>query len=79
MVYKNSTPSKPPNNSTITLEECEDLHNQVSKLEEKINKLNNRSITHNYLVNMKIKIQQMENKMNENREHMENKMYENRE
>jgi predicted nucleic acid-binding Zn-ribbon protein len=78
-VPKITSPIKPPEISSMTHEENEEIHNQLSKLEDQLNELSARSITSNDLVNTQRQIQHMENKMNENKEHMENKMDENRE
>jgi hypothetical protein len=71
MAPKNiSTPIKPPEISSITHEENEEIHNKLSKLEDQLNDLSARSITSDELVNTQRKIQEMEKKM----EQMENKM-----
>jgi sugar-specific transcriptional regulator TrmB len=44
-VPKNYTPIKPPESSTMTHEESEEIHNQLSKLENQFNELSDRSIT----------------------------------
>jgi hypothetical protein len=55
-----STPIKPPEVSSITHEENDEIHNRLSKLEEQLNDLSARSITSNDLVNSQRKIQEME-------------------
>jgi hypothetical protein len=65
-----TSPNKPPEISSITHEENEEIHNKLSKLEDKLNDLSVRSITSDELVNTQRKIQDMEkeNKMDENQE-----------
>jgi hypothetical protein len=48
---KISTPIKPPESSTMTQEESEEIHNQLSKLETQINELSYRSIKKDDLIN----------------------------
>jgi hypothetical protein len=80
---KFTSPNKPTKIFSITHEENEEIHNNLSKLEDKLNGLSVRLITSVELVNIQRKIQDMKNKMDENQEHMErkmeNKMDENRE
>jgi hypothetical protein len=80
-----STPIKPLEVSSITQEENEDIHNNLSKLEEQLNDLSAKSITRDELVNSQRKIQEMDEKTNENKnemkitlDDMKNKMYENK-
>jgi hypothetical protein len=54
---KITTPIKPPEISSITHEENEEIHNKLSKLEDQLNDLSARSITSNEVVNTQRKIQ----------------------
>jgi uncharacterized coiled-coil DUF342 family protein len=69
-----STLVKPLEVSSITLEENEEIHNKLSKLEEQLNDFRTRLVTSDELVNTQRKIQEMEKKMDE----MENKTDENK-
>jgi hypothetical protein len=82
---KNSTPIKPPESSTMTHEESEDIHNQLSNLENQFKELSDRSVTNVDLVNTQRQIEiNMENmdqrwniwnrKMDQKMEYMEQKM-----
>jgi hypothetical protein len=62
-----STPIKPLEFSSITQEENEDINNRLSKLEERLNDLSANSITRDELVISQTKIQEMDEKMNENK------------
>jgi predicted nucleic acid-binding Zn-ribbon protein len=71
---KVKTPIKYPEESSMTQEENEDIHNRLSKLEEQLKDVSDKS---NNWVNLQRQIQVMEGKMDglENKmEGMENKM-----
>ena len=57
---KVTTPIKPPEVSSMTQEENEDIHNRLSKLEEQIKNVSEKS---NNWVNSQRQIQVMEGKM----------------
>ena len=54
---KITTPIKPPEISSITHEENEEIHNKLSKLEEQLNELSAISITRDELEKSQIQIQ----------------------
>jgi uncharacterized protein YukE len=68
-----TTPIKPPEVSSRTQEENEDIHNMFSKLEEQINDLSDNS---NIWVNSQRHIQEIESNMDENKEEIQNSMKE---
>jgi hypothetical protein len=57
-----STPIKSPEVSSMTQEQSEDIHNRLSKLEEQLNDLSDKS---NNWVKSQRKMQEMERKMDE--------------
>jgi hypothetical protein len=59
---KVTTPIKPPEVSSMTQEENEDIHNRLSKLEEQLNDLSDKS---NNWVNSQRQIQEMERNMDD--------------
>jgi uncharacterized protein Yka (UPF0111/DUF47 family) len=68
---KITSPIKPLESSIETHEENEDIHNQLSNLENKIDELNDRSRKKSDLINVQVEV---EKNMDENRVQMENKM-----
>jgi hypothetical protein len=62
---KMTTPIKPPEVLSTTQEENEDIHNTLSKLEEQLNDLSYKS---NNWIKSQRQIQELEKKMDENRE-----------
>jgi hypothetical protein len=65
------SPIKPLESSSMTHEENEEIHNQLSKWENQINKLNDRSVKNSDLINAKIEI---ERKMDKRMEELNNSM-----
>jgi hypothetical protein len=70
---KVTTLIKPPKVSSMTQEENEDIHNTLSKLEEQLSELSDKS---NNWVNSQRKIQEIERNMKENKEEIQNSMKE---
>jgi hypothetical protein len=66
---KNYTSIKPLENSTMTCDESEDMHNQLSKLNNWVNELSDRSVK--ILVKTQRQMQKMVQKMDQNMEQME--------
>jgi phosphoribosylaminoimidazole-succinocarboxamide synthase len=66
---------KPPEISTMTHEENQETQNQLSNLDKKINEVNDRLVKKYNLINVQTKMElNLENNINNNREHVENNM-----
>jgi hypothetical protein len=79
-----TSPNKPPESSSITHEENEEMKNHISTLDSHFNKLNDKSVKKVDLINTQIEIERnveelMERKMNEIKEKMKIIMDENKE
>jgi hypothetical protein len=60
---KVTSPIKPTKSSNMTQEESEEIHNQLSKLENQGNELRDNSITRDDLINTQRKLYNMEYNM----------------
>jgi hypothetical protein len=54
---KITSPIKPPKGLTMTHEENEEMHNQLSRLKNQINELNDGSVKKSIFINVKIEME----------------------